>query len=79
MTTAYYLTKFLPEARITLYEASDRLGGWIETEKVNVRTANGEEGTVQFEQGARTVQAQHSQLKWDDLILYELVRRLPPR
>lgn len=76
LATAYYLTKFMPEAKITLYEASGRLGGWIETRKVDVTTENGEKGTVLFERGARTVQAQHSQLKWDDLILYELVSEL---
>jgi oxygen-dependent protoporphyrinogen oxidase len=73
LTTAYYLTKFVPEAKITLYEASGRLGGWIDTEKVEVRTADGEKGTVLFERGARSVLAQHSQYKWDDLVLYELV------
>lgn len=79
LTTAYYLTKFLPEAKITLYEATGRLGGWIDTEKVDVRTDDGETGTVFFERGARAVLAQHSLHKWDDLVLYELVSRQLPR
>lgn len=73
LTTAYYLTRFLPEAKITLYEASGRLGGWIDTEKVDVLNQEGEKATVLFDRGARTVQAQHSQHKWDDMVLYELV------
>lgn len=77
LATAYYLTRFVPEAKITLYEASGRLGGWVDTEKVAVRGPDGEEKTVLFERGARGIQAQYTQYKWDDLVLYELVSDQP--
>jgi len=79
LTTAFYLSEFLPSTKITLYEASDRLGGWIETKEVEVQTPDGIKGTVRFEGAARMVKPQ-TQLsgppKWDDLIFYELVRSL---
>jgi oxygen-dependent protoporphyrinogen oxidase len=49
LSTAYHLAKKL-DANITLYEASDRLGGWLESKSVDV-----EDGTVLFEQGPRTL------------------------
>jgi hypothetical protein len=73
LTTAYYLTKFLPEAKITIYEGSGRLGGWIDTETVEVRSATGDKGTVRFERGARTVQPKTSLQNWDDAAFMELV------
>ncbi len=77
LTTAYYLTKFLPSAKITLYERSGRLGGWIDTEKVEVESESGTVGHTLFERGARSVSPQHSQPKYDDLVLYDLVRSRP--
>lgn len=48
---AYYLAKEFPATKITIFEASNRLGGWLNTQKVNVG-----DGTVIFEQGPRTLQ-----------------------
>lgn len=79
LTTAWYLTRFLPEAKITIYEASDRLAGWIDNETVPVRTADGEEGTVSFQRGARVLQGMHaakSMPRFDDLVFYEMVSKL---
>jgi oxygen-dependent protoporphyrinogen oxidase len=79
LTTAYYLTKFLPDARVTIYEASNRLGGWVDTEQVAVKTPDGKKGTVRFERGARVVSPLFNSLaRWDDLVLYELVSKDPP-
>ncbi|KAI9835291.1 MAG: hypothetical protein M1819_002435 [Sarea resinae] len=50
LSTAYYLSKALPRANITLYEASERLGGWMDTKRVEVGN-----GTVLLEQGPRTL------------------------
>lgn len=50
LASAFYLTKELPNAKITLYEASDRLGGWLQTKYVDVG-----DGTILFEQGPRTL------------------------
>ena len=50
LTTAFYLSKFLPETRITLFEGSSRLGGWLHSKQVDVGN-----GKVVFEQGPRTL------------------------
>ena len=75
LTTAFYLSKNAPSMKITLYEAADRLGGWADTERVPVKSIDGQEGTVLWERGPRTILTQHNKAKWDDLIFYELVRR----
>ncbi|RFU32474.1 hypothetical protein B7463_g3876, partial [Scytalidium lignicola] len=50
LATAYYLTKEVPRAKITLYEGNKRLGGWLQSKSVEV-----ENGTVLLEQGPRTL------------------------
>lgn len=79
LTTAWYLTRVLPKARITLYEASDRLGGWVDTEQVEVRTPDGRKGTVRFERAARMVKPQTSGrvARYDDLVFFDMVRASP--
>ncbi|KAJ6790092.1 hypothetical protein PWT90_02096 [Aphanocladium album] len=73
LTAAYFLAKELPAtARITLYESSDRLGGWIRTDKVPV-DVNGVKGIVNFERGPRTLTSLRGNYwRYDDLVLYEL-------
>lgn len=79
LTTAYYLAKQLPPtAKITLYEGTSRLGGWIRTDRLPV-DVDGTKGTVSFERGPRTLSSNHlSTWKFDDLVLYDLVRHEPP-
>lgn len=50
LATAYFLTQQVPRAKITLYEAGDRIGGWLESRRVEV-----EGGSVLFEKGPRTL------------------------
>ena len=50
LASAYYLTKELPKAKITIYEASDRIGGWLSSTRVPVK-----DGTILFEAGPRTL------------------------
>lgn len=50
LATAYYLSRELPKAKITLYEGSERVGGWLKTKHVDVG-----DGTVAFEQGPRSL------------------------
>ena len=50
LACAYYLTRELPKAKITIYEASDRLGGWLSSARVPVK-----DGSVLFEAGPRTL------------------------
>lgn len=63
----------MPNAKVTVYEGSGRMGGWIDTETVEVTGSDGTKGTVRFERGARTVQPKTSLQNWDDLAFYELV------
>jgi oxygen-dependent protoporphyrinogen oxidase len=50
LSAAHYLTKFLPDAKVTIYESTDRLGGWLRSDPVEV-----EGGEVYFEQGPRSL------------------------
>ncbi|KAM3513935.1 hypothetical protein MY11210_002367 [Beauveria gryllotalpidicola] len=74
LATAYLLAKQLPaSAHITLYESSDRLGGWIRTDNVRVNV-NGTRGVVPFERGPRTLSSLRGNTwRYDDLVLYELM------
>jgi oxygen-dependent protoporphyrinogen oxidase len=50
LSTAHYLTKHIPHANVTIYESSDRLGGWLSSERVAV-----DGGDIVFEQGPRSL------------------------
>ena len=50
LSAAWYLSKLAPTVPITLYEKSGRLGGWLNSKRVEY---NG--GSVLFEQGPRTL------------------------
>lgn len=50
LATAYFLSRDLPNAKITLFEASSRLGGWLHSRSVDVGS-----GSVIFEQGPRNL------------------------
>ncbi|KAH6853683.1 hypothetical protein B0I37DRAFT_12876 [Chaetomium sp. MPI-CAGE-AT-0009] len=79
LSTAWYLTRVLPEAKITIYEAQTRMGGWIETDKAEVKTPDGRPGTVYFERAARMIKPQTQAMqvpKWDDLVFFEMVTEL---
>ncbi len=50
LAATYNLSKALPDARITLFEAKKKLGGWVESDLISV-----DEGKVLFEWGPRTL------------------------
>lgn len=50
LASAYFLSRDLPNAKITLFEASSRLGGWLHSTSVDVGSGN-----VIFEQGPRNL------------------------
>ncbi len=50
LATAFELSRKLPDAKITIYEAAKKLGGWMESEVVPVG-----DGEVIFEWGPRTL------------------------
>ncbi|KAI9694260.1 MAG: oxygen-dependent protoporphyrinogen oxidase [Bogoriella megaspora] len=52
LTTAYYITKAYPQAKVTIYEHKSGLGGWLSSKRVEVDD-NG--GSVLFEQGPRSL------------------------
>jgi hypothetical protein len=50
LCTAFNLATKIPSARITIYEKSSRVGGWLDSEVVNVG-----DGQVLFDWGPRTI------------------------
>ncbi|KAG9694699.1 Protoporphyrinogen oxidase, partial [Aureobasidium melanogenum] len=50
LATAHYLARSNPNRKITIYESSPRLGGWLHTEKVEI-----DDGHILFEKGPRTL------------------------
>lgn len=66
LTTAFKLSQELPDAKITLFEKSNRLGGWVDSEVVKV-----DDGEVLFEWGPRTLRVARTSSAFATL---ELVR-----
>jgi oxygen-dependent protoporphyrinogen oxidase len=50
LSAAHYLTREVPTAKVTVYEAGDRLGGWLQSKSVDVGNGN-----IVFEAGPRTL------------------------
>ena len=50
LSSAHYLTQELPNAKVTIYESGDTLGGWLKSKYVDVKN-----GRILFEQGPRTL------------------------
>lgn len=50
LACAYYLSRHVPNTKITLLEGSSRLGGWLNTETIDVGNGN-----VTFEKGPRSL------------------------
>ncbi|KAK2465663.1 hypothetical protein APHAL10511_002207 [Amanita phalloides] len=54
LSCAFHLSRKFPDARITLVEKENRLGGWIRSERVSVRTPDAASSVV-LEAGPRTL------------------------
>ena len=52
LSTALFLTKEIPNAKITIFEQKDRLGGWLDSERLKV-----DGGDVLFEWGPRSLRS----------------------
>lgn len=52
LASAFNLSRDIPNAKITIYEVKERLGGWIESERLDV-----DDGKVLFEWGPRTLRS----------------------
>lgn len=50
LTTAWHLSRLVPDAQITLYENQNRIGGWVDSESVEI-----DGGEVLFEWGVRSM------------------------
>ncbi|OQN99839.1 hypothetical protein B0A48_14609 [Cryoendolithus antarcticus] len=50
LATAYFITQQIPRAKVTVFEAKDRIGGWLASKRVEVK-----DGTILFEGGPRTL------------------------
>ncbi|KAI1394226.1 Protoporphyrinogen oxidase [Hypoxylon trugodes] len=74
LTTAHYLARHARDANITLYEGSERLGGWVDGKWE--RVGPGEHDKVFFQRGPRMLRSGRMSHKYDDLIFYELVVNL---
>ncbi|KAL2757642.1 hypothetical protein ACRALDRAFT_1060971 [Sodiomyces alcalophilus JCM 7366] len=74
LSTVHHLAKFAPKGTsITLYEGTNRLGGWLDTQKVEF-SHNGEDKLIQFERGPRTLRSYASETwRLDDLVIYGLL------
>ncbi|KAI0382092.1 Protoporphyrinogen oxidase [Hypomontagnella monticulosa] len=74
LTTAHYLARHAENTHITLYEGSDRLGGWVDG-KLR-RVGDGEFDKVLFQRGPRMLRSGRMSLKYDDLIFYDVLVNL---
>jgi protoporphyrinogen/coproporphyrinogen III oxidase len=72
LTAAHYLARNAKNAHITLYEASDRLGGWIDGKTTKVEI-DGESTEVLMQRGPRMLRSGATTYKYDDLVLYDVV------
>src|SRR6266702_1271628 len=55
LSAAFHLACKQPNVQITLVEKSARFGGWIRSERVEVRDGDGNRGNVLLEAGPRTI------------------------
>ncbi|KAI0102953.1 hypothetical protein GGR51DRAFT_550215 [Nemania sp. FL0031] len=76
LTAAHYLARYAGNARITIYEASDRAGGWIRADRVLVEDDRGQLGHVMFQSGPRMLRSSRSSMKYDDLVLFDVLASL---
>lgn len=67
LATAYYLSKEVPKAKVTLYEAGESLGGWLRSKYIDIGT-----GKVLFEQGPRSLRPSRGSGVLTSLMAYEL-------
>ncbi|KZF22390.1 Protoporphyrinogen oxidase [Xylona heveae TC161] len=67
LASAFYLSKKHPDKKITLYEQSSRVGGWVQSKKVDVG-----DGSIVFEEGPRTLRCTMP----NGMVALDLIRQL---
>jgi protoporphyrinogen/coproporphyrinogen III oxidase len=55
LSAAFHLARKHPTVQITLIEKTTRFGGWVRSERVEVRDSDGNRGSVVLEAGPRTI------------------------
>ncbi|KLO06994.1 Protoporphyrinogen oxidase [Schizopora paradoxa] len=55
LSAAFHLSKRFPRAQITIFERSNRIGGWINSRHVKVSDGSGHNATICLEAGPRTL------------------------
>lgn len=55
LSSTFHLARRFPAAKVTLLEQSPRLGGWVYSERVQVRGGSGNEAGILLERGPRTL------------------------
>ena len=63
LTSAFYLNLAFPSAKITVFESSDRFGGWVRSSKLDIGGKH-----VYFEHGPRTLRPAA-----DSMVTFDLV------
>ena len=55
LSSAFHLSRRFPHAKVTLLERSLRIGGWVDSERVQVKDGEGNEAEMLLERGPRTL------------------------
>lgn len=58
LSSAFHLTRRFPTSFVTLLEKSPRLGGWVYSERMNVKDSIGNRADLVLERGPRTLRPQ---------------------
>ncbi|KAI2464482.1 hypothetical protein F4781DRAFT_425531 [Annulohypoxylon bovei var. microspora] len=74
LTAAHYLARYAKNVHITLYEGSNRLGGWLHGDVLSV--GDGKDDKVLFQRGPRMLRSGSTSTKYDDIILYDVIHNL---
>ncbi|KAF8586608.1 Protoporphyrinogen oxidase [Ramaria rubella] len=62
LSAAFHLSRKFPSSSITLLERSNRLGGWVQSKRVQFPIPGGDIGNVSLESGPRTLRPQSKAL-----------------
>ena len=55
LSSAFHLSRRFPSAKITLLERSSHIGGWVHSERVEVKDDHGRTAKILLERGPRTL------------------------
>ncbi|KAI0117103.1 hypothetical protein F4814DRAFT_439621 [Daldinia grandis] len=73
LTTAHYLARHAKNAHITVYDASNKFGGWVSG---NLVSTNDKSDKILLQSGPRMLRSGPSPHKYDSLVLYDVLINL---